>query len=110
MFEHSDKSNDLKARLAHFMEQHIYPNEQAYAQQLEAASNRFAPLPLVEELKQLARAEDLWNLFVPPQFAQFSPIGGLSNLDYAPLEEMMGRVLWSAEIFNCNAPDSGKAG
>ena len=107
MFEHSDKSNDLKARLAQFMERHIYPNEQAYSQQLEAASNRFAPLPLVEELKQLARIEDLWNLFVPPQFAQFSPIGGLSNFDYAPLAEIMGRVLWSAEVFNCNAPDSG---
>jgi acyl-CoA dehydrogenase len=107
MFEHSDKSNDLKARLAQFMERHIYPNERAYSQQLEAASNRFAPLPLVEELKQLARTEDLWNLFVPPQFAQFSPIGGLSNFNYAPLAEIMGRVLWSAEVFNCNAPDSG---
>ena len=107
MFEHSEKSRDQMARLAQFMERHIYPNEQAYAQQLEAASNRFAPLALVEELKQLARAEGLWNLFVPPQFAQFSPIGGLSNFDYAPLAELMGRVLWSAEVFNCNAPDSG---
>jgi acyl-CoA dehydrogenase len=107
MFEHSDKANDLQARLAQFMERHIYPNERAYSQQLEAASNRFAPLPLIEELKQLARTEDLWNLFVPPQFAQFSPVGGLSNFDYAPLAEMMGRVLWSAEVFNCNAPDSG---
>ncbi len=107
MIEHSGKSNDLRARLAQFMEQHIYPNEQAYAQQLEAASNRFAPLPLVEELKQLARTEGLWNLFVPPQFAEFSSVGGLSNFEYAPLAEMMGRVLWSAEVFNCNAPDSG---
>ena len=107
MFEHSDKSNDLKARLAQFMERHIYPNERAYSQQQGAACSRFAPLPLVEELKQLARTEGLWNLFVPPQFVQFSPIGGLSNFDYAPLAEMMGRVLWSAEVFNCNAPDSG---
>jgi acyl-CoA dehydrogenase len=107
MFEHSNKSNDLKAQLAQFMERHIYPNEQAYAQQQEAASNRFTPLPLVEELKQLARTEGLWNLFVPPQFAEFSSVGGLSNYDYAPLAEMMGRVLWSAEVFNCNAPDSG---
>jgi acyl-CoA dehydrogenase len=107
MFEHSEKSRDLRVRLALFMERHIYPNEQAYAQQLEAASNRFAPLPLVEELKQLARAEGLWNLFVPPQFAEFSKVGGLSNFDYAPLAEIMGRVLWSAEVFNCNAPDSG---
>ena len=107
MFEHSDKSNYLRARLAQFMEQHIYPNERVYAQQLEAASNRFAPLPLVEELKHLARSEGLWNLFVPPQFAEFSGVGGLSNFDYAPLAEIMGRVLWSAEVFNCNAPDSG---
>jgi acyl-CoA dehydrogenase len=107
MFKHSNKSNDLKAQLAQFMERHIYPNEQAYAQQQEAASNRFTPLPLVEELKQLARTEGLWNLFVPPQFAEFSSVGGLSNYDYAPLAEMMGRVLWSAEVFNCNAPDSG---
>ena len=107
MFEHSDKSNQLRARLTQFMGRHIYPNEQIYAQQLEAASSRFSPIPLVDELKQLARAEGLWNLFVPPQFAEYSTFGGLSNFDYAPLAEMMGRVLWSAEVFNCNAPDSG---
>jgi acyl-CoA dehydrogenase len=107
MIEHSEKSNDLKVRLAQFMGRHIYPHEGLYAQQREAASPRFAPLPLVEELKQLARAEGLWNLFVPPQFVEFSPVAGLSNFDYAPLAEMMGRVLWSAEVFNCNAPDSG---
>jgi acyl-CoA dehydrogenase len=107
MFEHSDKSNDLQARLTQFMGRHMYTNERVYAQQREAASNRFAPLPLVEELKQLARAEGLWNLFVPPQFAEFSTVAGLSNFNYAPLAEMMGRVLWSAEVFNCNAPDSG---
>jgi len=107
MIEHSEKSNDLKVRLAQFMERHIYPHEGLYARQREAASPRFAPLPLVEELKQLARAEGLWNLFVPPQFVEFSPVAGLSNFDYAPLAEMMGRVLWSAEVFNCNAPDSG---
>jgi len=107
MFEHSDKSNDLRARLTQFMGRHIYPNERVYAQQLEESSNRFTPLPLIEELKQLARVEGLWNLFVPPQFSEFSTVGGLSNFDYAPLAEMMGRVLWSAEVFNCNAPDSG---
>ena len=107
MIEHSEKSNDLGARLAQFMGRHIYPHEGLYAQQREAASPRFAPLPLVEELKQLAQAEGLWNLFVPPQFVEFSPVAGLSNFDYAPLAETMGRVLWSAEVFNCNAPDSG---
>ena len=107
MFEHSEKSSDLQLRLAQFMDRHIYPNEQAYAEQRQAAIERFAPLPLVEELKQLARAEGLWNLFVPPEFARFSPVDGLGNLDYAPLAELMGRVLWSAEVFNCSAPDTG---
>ncbi|MCP4877844.1 MAG: acyl-CoA dehydrogenase [Gammaproteobacteria bacterium] len=107
MIESSNKSKGLQIRLAQFMNQHIYPNEQLYAEQRDAASERFASLPLVEELKQLARAEDLWNLFVPPHFAEHSPVGGLSNVDYAPLAEMMGRVLWAAEVFNCSAPDSG---
>ena len=90
MLTHSEKSNDLLVRLTQFMERHIYANEGEYAAQLETASERFAPLPLVEELKQLARAEGLWNLFVPPAFAEFSPVGGLTNLDYAPLAERMG--------------------
>jgi acyl-CoA dehydrogenase len=107
MYTHSEKSNDLLMRLTRFMEQHIYPNESEFAMQRDTASERFAPLPLIEELKQLARAEDLWNLFVPPAFAEFSPPGGLTNLDYAPLAEMMGRVLWSPEVFNCSAPDTG---
>jgi len=107
MFEHSEKLNDLRIRLEAFMAQHIYPNEHVHAQQLASANERFAPLPLVEELKARARSEGLWNLFIPPQFAKFSETGGLSNFDYAPLAEMMGRVLWSAEVFNCNAPDTG---
>ena len=107
MFEHSDKLNDLKDQLVQFMDKHIYPNEQVYVEQRESSVKRFAPLPLVEELKGLARAEGLWNLFVPPGFAQYSPVGGLSNFDYAPLAEIMGRVLWSAEVFNCSAPDTG---
>jgi len=107
MFTPSEKSNDLLMRLTQFMAQHIYPNESEFATQRDAANERFASLPLIEELKQLARAEDLWNLFVPPAFAEFSPPGGLTNLDYAPLAEMMGRVLWSPEVFNCSAPDTG---
>jgi len=89
------------------MDEHIYPNERAYAGQLHAARDRFAPLPLMDELKKKARAAGLWNLFVPESHAQFSEVGGLSNLDYAPLAELMGRVLWSPEVFNCNAPDTG---
>ena len=87
MFEHSEKSNDLQLRLAQFMDRHIYPNEQAYTEQRQTASERFAPLPLVEELKVLARSEGLWNLFVAPEYANFSPVDGLGNLDYAPLAD-----------------------
>ncbi|TNF88124.1 MAG: acyl-CoA dehydrogenase family protein [Gammaproteobacteria bacterium] len=107
MIECSEKSNRLQAQLARFMQRHIYPNEAAYAEQLAASANRFAPLPLVEELKDKAKAEGLWNLFVPESHAEFSQHGGLGNLDYFPLAETMGRVLWSAEVFNCSAPDTG---
>lgn len=107
MFEFSDKSQALQARLSTFMDAHIYPNETAYAEQLHAADNRYAPLPLMDELKARAQAEGLWNLFVPPAHAEFSDIGGLSNFEYAPLAELMGRVLWCPEVFNCNAPDTG---
>jgi len=105
--EHSQKSIELLARLSAFMDEHIYPNEAKYAAQLHAAENRFAPLPLMDELKEKAKAAGLWNLFVPESHAEFCDHGGLSNFDYAPLAEMMGRVLWSPEVFNCNAPDTG---
>ena len=107
MLEHSEKSNILQTRLKQFMESHVYPNEREFAIQRENSEQRFAPLPLVEDLKQQAQAEGLWNLFVPPGFAEFSPVDGISNVDYAPLAEIMGRVLWSAEVFNCSAPDTG---
>jgi len=107
LFEYSDKSKAFQQQLQDFMEQHIYPNEHAYEAQLKNAENRFATVPLMEELKELARASGLWNLFIPPQHAEFSVHGGLSNVDYFPLAEMMGRVLWSPEVFNCNAPDTG---
>ena len=107
LFEYSEKSSQLQSQLQAFMAQHVYPNEAAYAEQLELAENRFAPLALMEDLKQMARAEGLWNLFVPESQAEFSEHGGLSNLDYYPLAETMGRVLWSAEAFNCSAPDTG---
>ena len=89
------------------MDQHIYPNEEAYAAQLGNASNRFAALPLMDSLKEKARAAGLWNLFIPDTHGEYSEHGGLSNVDYYPLAEIMGRVLWSPEVFNCNAPDSG---
>jgi len=106
-FEYSEKSVRLQRQLRAFMTQHIYPGEAVFAAQLAAAENRFGELPLIEELKQKAKAEDLWNLFVPESHGEYSAHGGLSNLDYYPLAETMGRVLWSAEVFNCNAPDSG---
>ncbi len=107
MFEFSENSQDLQARLSAFMDEHIYPNEHVYAKQLNSAKSRYAPIPLMDELKLKARADGLWNLFVPPAHAGFSEFGGLSNFDYAPLAELMGRVLWCPEVFNCNAPDTG---
>ena len=107
MFEFSEKSRALQEQLKAFMDEHIYPNEQAYAQQLHAAEDRFKPLPLMDELKAKARQAGLWNLFVPPEYGQYAEHGGLSNVDYMPLAEIMGRVIWSPEVFNCNAPDTG---
>tara|TARA_Y200000002_G_scaffold216168_1_gene178394 strand:- start:110 stop:1330 length:1221 start_codon:yes stop_codon:yes gene_type:complete len=107
MYEHSTKSNELSTRLLEFMDEHIYPNEENYAHQLKTAAYRFAPLPLMDELKSKAKAVGLWNLFVPEEHAQYCDHGGLSFFDYAPLAEIMGRVIWCPEVFNCNAPDTG---
>lgn len=107
MYQFSPKSQALADRLTAFMDEHIYPNEEAYAAQLRAAENRFAPLPLMDELKEKARTAGLWNLFVPEEHAEYCAHGGLSFFDYAPLAEIMGRVIWSPEVFNCNAPDTG---
>lgn len=107
MFRFSDLSMTLQHKLQAFFESHIYPNEAPYSEQLAAAENRFAPLPLMDELKQQAKDAGLWNLFVPKAHGEYCDFGGLSNLDYAPLAEQMGRVIWSPEVFNCNAPDTG---
>lgn len=98
---------DILAQLQVFFDQHIYPNEQAYAEQLHSAENRFAVIPLMDELKAKAKAAGLWNLFVQPDHAEYCDHGGMSFLDYAPICELMGRVLWSPEVFNCSAPDTG---
>jgi len=101
-FDYSPKTVELQNRLSTFMQEHIYPNEKTYYEQVNAGE-RWKVLPLVEELKEKARKADLWNLFLPE-----SEYGaGLTNLEYAPLCEMMGRVFWSPEVFNCNAPDTG---
>ena len=107
MFQYSSTSLELQERLLEFMDAHIYPNEHTHAQQLRDATIRFSPLPIVEELKLKAREKGLWNLFVPEEHAQYSLHGGLGFLDYAPLAEIMGRVQWAAEVFNCSAPDTG---
>ena len=85
------------------MEERIYPNEQTWHEQLASAADRWQPTPIVETLKQEARAEGLWNLFL----AHSTQGAGLTNLEYAPLAEIMGRVHWASEVFNCSAPDTG---
>jgi acyl-CoA dehydrogenase len=101
-FEFSAKTRDYLRRLGAFMDEDIYPNEERYRAQLDAG-DRWEEPPLLAELRHKARAAQLWNLFLPDSHHG----GGLSNLEYAPLCEMMGRVLWSAEVFNCSAPDTG---
>jgi acyl-CoA dehydrogenase len=101
-FEYSAKTRDLMARLDAFMSEHVHPNEKRYAAE-QAGADRWKPLALIEELKAKARAQGLWNLFLPHSKAG----AGLTNLEYAPLCEIMGRVIWSPEVFNCSAPDTG---
>ncbi|MAS40816.1 MAG: acyl-CoA dehydrogenase [Porticoccaceae bacterium] len=102
-FDYSDKARDLQLRLQQFMADEVYPVEHAYQEYLKTADNPWASPPLMEELKAKAKKAGLWNLFLP---VRHHP-DGLSNLDYAPLAEIMGRVLWAPEVFNCNAPDTG---
>lgn len=107
MIENTPRSIELQKKLRAFFDQYIYPNMRTYHEQLLENRKRgepFAPLPLIEELKPKARAAGLWNLFLPKS-ARASE--GLSNFEYAPLCEIMGRVPWSAEVFNCSAPDTG---
>ena len=106
-FDYSDRCKALRGRLLAFMDEHVYPNEKAFKEEVDrngALGNRWQPLELVERLKPLARDQGLWNLFLPksPRAPE-----GLSNLDYAPLCEIMGRVPWAPEVFNCSAPDTG---
>jgi acyl-CoA dehydrogenase len=104
-FEHSDKVKTLVQRLEAFYNEHIYPHDAAVEEFVAARRGdaRWEPIPLVEDLKVKARAAGLWNLFLPHSTRG----AGLTNLEYAPLCEIMGRVAWSAEVFNCSAPDTG---
>ena len=104
-FEYSDKVVALQRRVIAFMDEHIYPNEARHHHEIEtntAAGNRWTPLKLIDELKEKARAAGLWNLWWPKAFG-----GQLANAEYAPLCEIMGRVYWAPEVFNCSAPDTG---
>jgi acyl-CoA dehydrogenase len=104
-FDFSDKTRDLIARVEAFFDEHIYPAEQARYDFIADPANLWKEWPGLEALKEKARAQGLWNLFLPHEYGAFSP--GLTNLEYAPLAEIMGRVPWSSEVFNCSAPDTG---
>ena len=118
-FSYSPITQELQAKLLRFMDDHIYPNEGRFFAEIEAntkAGKRWTHLAMIDELKVMAKAQGLWNLFLPPtaggaHAAANSHAGeyavGLSNQDYAPLAEIMGRVPWASEVFNCSAPDTG---
>ena len=105
-FSYSDRTNALRERVSAFMAEHVYPAEPMFWAELEAntqAGTRWTPLKVIEQLKPKARAAGLWNLFLPDS----DQGAGLTNTEYAPLAEIMGRVPWASEVFNCSAPDTG---
>jgi acyl-CoA dehydrogenase len=105
-FDYSPKTEALRAAVDGFMKQHVFPNERRFLDEIAENTRRgqrWTPLTLIEELKPKARAAGLWNLFLP----ESSHGAGLTNQEYAPLAEMMGRVPWASEVFNCSAPDTG---
>src|SRR3954466_2768189 len=101
-FAYSEKVQKLQARVSGFMDQHVYPNEETYYREVNEG-DRWQPTRIIEALKRKAREQDLWNLFLP----ESAHGAGLTNLEYAPLCEIMGRVHWAPEVFNCSAPDTG---
>ncbi|HEX3429350.1 MAG TPA: acyl-CoA dehydrogenase family protein [Rhizomicrobium sp.] len=105
-FDYSPRQRELVDRVQEFMDRHVYPAEPVYATQMEEATrkgNRWIVVPIVEELKAKAKGQGLWNFFLP--HSKWGP--GLTNLEYAPLAEIMGRVSFASEVFNCSAPDTG---
>ena len=105
-FQYSDKVKDLQSRLLAFMDEQVFPSEQRYFDEVESNrrnGNAWQPTRVIEELKHKARDAGLWNLFLP----ESRHGAGLTNLEYAPLCEIMGRAIWSPEVFNCSAPDTG---
>jgi len=104
-FEYSPKSLAYQERLQQFFDEYIYPNEKAVDAFQQNPNNLWKRWPGINDLKQKAKEAGLWNIFLPPTYTQYSP--GLTNLEYAPLAEIMGRVRWSSEVFNCSPPDTG---
>lgn len=102
-FQHSERVQSFVERLNAFMDEHVYPLEKTYHDYFKTADDRWSSPPFMAELKQKARDAGLWNLFSPSS----EHGAGLNNLEYAPLAEIMGKVLWAPEVFNCNAPDTG---
>jgi len=102
-FEYSEKVEGLRKRVLAFMDEYIYPNEAKMEQQLE--EDPWSTPPLMQELKAIAKEQGLWNLFLPLSYGKYS--AGLTTLEYAPLSEIMGSVIWASEVFNCAAPDTG---
>jgi len=102
-FEYSQKSKELQVKVDTFMKDHIYPIEKEFIKY--SKENIWKHHPAFDKLKEEARLQGLWNLFLPKTYGELSP--GLSNLEYAPLAELMGRVSWASEVFNCSAPDTG---
>ncbi|MGI9647047.1 MAG: acyl-CoA dehydrogenase family protein, partial [Acidimicrobiia bacterium] len=97
------RAAELATRVLEFMDQHIYPVEEAFEEAIVDSGDPLHIPPVLDELKAIARAEGLWNLFLPDE--RFGP--GLTNVEYAPLAEIMGGVWWASEVFNCSAPDTG---
>jgi len=102
-FEYSEKVQGLINQVSQFMDEHIYPNETLMHEQV--AQDPWSTPPLMQELKAMAKAQGLWNFFLPVSYGKYS--AGLTNLEYAPLAELMGKVIWASEVFNCAAPDTG---
>ncbi|WP_448042339.1 acyl-CoA dehydrogenase family protein [Bradyrhizobium liaoningense] len=106
-FQHSPRSLELQDRVRQFMRTHVEPVEELYYEQVKPEASRYRTPPVLQDLKRLAREQGLWNLFLSGEHGQDLNNTGLTNLEYAPVKEIMGRILWAPEVFNCSAPDVG---
>ena len=104
-FEYTEKVEGLRTQVSNFMQEHVYPIEKEVYEHCEGPDTQWQAIPQMEDLKAKAKEQGLWNLFLPEDYGELSP--GLTNLEYAPLAEIMGKIMWSPEIFNCGAPDTG---